>query len=47
MWILLAVPLLEHIVPLGWKHINFLGEYKFELKRVHETDDLRPLNLGI
>lgn len=39
--------LLEHIAPLGWEHINFLGEYKFELRNVHETDDLRPLNLGI
>jgi TnpA family transposase len=39
--------LLEHIAPLGWEHINFLGEYKFELRDVHETDDLRPLNLEI
>jgi len=39
--------LLEHIAPLGWEHINFLGEYKFELRSVHESDDLRPLNLGI
>ncbi|AJA46824.1 transposase [Clostridium pasteurianum DSM 525 = ATCC 6013] len=39
--------LLEHIAPLGWEHINFLGEYKFELRGVHESDDLRPLNLGI
>ena len=39
--------LLEHIAPLGWEHINFLGEYKFELRNVHETDDLRPLNLGV
>jgi hypothetical protein len=39
--------LVEHIAPLGWEHINFLGEYKFEFRSIHESDDLRPLNLGI
>lgn len=39
--------LLKHIAPLGWEHINLLGEYKFDLKSAPESDDLRPLNLMI
>jgi hypothetical protein len=26
--------LLKHISPLGWAHINFLGEYSFNLKNI-------------
>ena len=38
--------LLKHIAPLGWEHINFLGEYTFEMRNVPESDELRPLNIG-
>ena len=38
--------LLKNIAPLGWKHVNFLGEYTFDVRNVPELDDLRPLNLG-
>jgi TnpA family transposase len=37
--------LLKHIAPLGWEHINFLGEYTFDVKNVPELDELRPLNI--
>ncbi|MDA8353018.1 MAG: Tn3 family transposase [Firmicutes bacterium] len=36
--------LISHISPLGWNHINFLGEYKFSLDRVPSLNNLRPLN---
>lgn len=32
--------LIQHISPLAWEHINFLGEYKFNLK---QTTNLRSL----
>jgi TnpA family transposase len=35
--------MLAHISPLGWEHINFLGEYKFDLKQVTTLNSLRPL----
>ncbi len=35
--------LLPHISPLGWEHINFLGEYKFDSNRL-PANSLRPLN---
>lgn len=38
--------LLNHISPLGWEHINLLGEYCFDLKPVISVDSLRPLNLS-
>ncbi|QSW21480.1 Tn3 family transposase [Clostridium gasigenes] len=34
--------LLNNISPLGWKHINFLGEYKFNL---NQNGNLKELNL--
>lgn len=34
--------LLNHISPLGWEHINFLGEYKFNFKD-NTSNSLRPL----
>ncbi|WP_373894770.1 Tn3 family transposase [Virgibacillus sp. CBA3643] len=37
--------LLFHISPLNWEHINFLGEYHFELKDMPSENDLRPLNI--
>ena len=36
--------LLKHISPLGWEHINFLGEYTFDIKNVPKSNQLRPLN---
>ncbi|WP_461389102.1 Tn3 family transposase [Desulfosporosinus fructosivorans] len=35
--------LLNHISPLGWEHINFLGEYKFDIKQTTTLNTLRPL----
>lgn len=35
--------LLHHISPLGWGHINFLGEYKFNFKQSTTLESLRPL----
>jgi hypothetical protein len=35
--------LLSHISPLGWEHINFLGEYKFNFRQNTSLDSLRPL----
>ena len=38
--------LLQHIFPLGFEHINFLGEYKFDDDQYPALDRLRPLRLG-
>ncbi|MNI22975.1 Tn3 transposase DDE domain protein [compost metagenome] len=38
--------LLKHISPLGWEHINLLGEYNFDVKNILESDELRPLNIN-
>lgn len=35
--------LLHHNSPLGWEHINFLGEYKFKFKQSTTLESLRPL----
>jgi len=35
--------LLHHISPLGWEHINFLGEYTFNLNQPNHLNALRPL----
>ena len=37
--------LLHHISPLGWEHINFLGEYTFDVSQPKELDSLRPLRV--
>jgi TnpA family transposase len=34
---------LQHISPLGWRHINFLGHYHFDLNQVYPLSNLRPL----
>ena len=34
---------LQHISPLGWRHINFLGRYEFDLDQAYSLDNLRPL----
>jgi len=38
--------LLKHIAPLGWEHINFLGEYTFDVNNVLDSNQLRPLNIS-
>lgn len=42
---LLKEALLPHISPLGWEHINLLGEYTFDLKKVPNSHELRPLKI--
>ncbi len=37
--------LIGHVSPLGWEHINFLGEYSFDLKNLTKANTLRPLNI--
>jgi TnpA family transposase len=37
--------LLKHIAPLGWAHINFLGEYSFNTKNIPKSNEFRPLNV--
>lgn len=34
---------LPHIAPLGWRYINFLGKYDFDLSPPYALDKLRPL----
>jgi TnpA family transposase len=36
--------LLKHISPLGWAHINFLGEYTFNQKNIPKINEYRHLN---
>ncbi len=38
--------LLHHMSPLGWEHINLLGEYHFNSEKVISLDSLRPLQLS-
>lgn len=38
--------LLHHMSPLGWEHINLLGEYHFNSEKVVSLDSLRPLKLS-
>lgn len=44
--ILFDESLLKNIYPLGWVYINLLGEYNFAVKKVLESDELRPLNIN-
>lgn len=37
--------LLPHISPLGWEHINFLGEYSFKTEALNSIHSLRPLRI--
>jgi TnpA family transposase len=34
---------LQHISPLSWRHINFLGRYEFDLDQPYSLDNLRSL----
>ena len=38
--------LLHHMSPLGWEHINLLGEYHFNSDKMVSLDSLRPLKLS-
>ncbi len=38
--------LLRHISPLGWEHINFIGDYYFNVRNVPDSYTLRPLNIN-
>ncbi|PHB04928.1 DDE transposase [Bacillus wiedmannii] len=38
--------LLHHMSPLGWEHINLLGEYHFNSAKMVSLDSLRPLKLS-
>jgi TnpA family transposase len=42
---LLKEELLNHISPLNWEHINFLGEYSFSNSKPSSLESLRPLNI--
>lgn len=37
--------LIAHISPLGWEHINMLGEYRFKFDDEKDSEVLRPLNV--
>ena len=37
--------LLEHVSPLNWEHINFLGNYSLDFETEYEEDHLRKLNI--
>ncbi len=37
--------LISHISPFGWKNINMLGEYTFNLNELESTELHRPLNI--
>ena len=37
--------LITHISPLGWEHINMLGEYSFNFDNSESTELTRPLNI--
>ncbi|GHO49935.1 hypothetical protein KSX_80980 [Ktedonospora formicarum] len=36
---------LPHITPLGWEHINLIGQYSFTHQSGRSLDSLRPLRL--
>lgn len=38
--------LLHHMSPLGWEHINLLGEIHFNLEKMISLDSLRPLKFS-
>ncbi|MEG2618779.1 MAG: Tn3 family transposase [Bacilli bacterium] len=37
--------LIANISPLGWEHINMLGEYRFKFNDKEDKDVIRPLNV--
>src|SRR6266571_3782483 len=43
----IAETTVAHIAPLGWEHINLVGNYHFAPQPGHSLDNLRPLRLGV
>ncbi|MEC5155348.1 hypothetical protein RCH23_002744 [Cryobacterium sp. CAN_C3] len=37
-------PLLDHLSPLGWEHINLTGDYTWNNPRQPKAGKLRPLH---
>ena len=37
---------IAHIAPLGWEHINLIGNYQFTPQPGRSLENLRPLRLG-
>ncbi len=35
-----------NIAPLGWEHINLLGEYHFKAEKMVSLDSLRPIKFS-
>ncbi|MEO8955242.1 MAG: Tn3 family transposase [Ktedonobacteraceae bacterium] len=42
----ISEPTVAHIAPLGWEHINLIGNYHFAPQPGRSLDNLRPLRLG-
>ena len=38
---------IAHIAPLGWEHINLIGNYHFAPQPGRSLDNLRPLRLDL
>jgi TnpA family transposase len=43
----ISEPTVAHIAPLGWEHINLIGNYHFAPQPGRSLDNLRPLRLGM
>jgi TnpA family transposase len=43
----IAETTVTHIAPLGWEHINLVGNYHFVPQPGRSLDNLRPLRLGV
>ena len=43
----IAETTVAHIAPLGWEHINLVGNYHFAPQPGRSLDNLRPLRLGV
>jgi hypothetical protein len=43
----IAETTIAHIAPLGWEHINLIGNYHFAPQPGRSLDNLRPLRLDL
>ncbi|GHO48462.1 hypothetical protein KSX_66250 [Ktedonospora formicarum] len=43
----IAEEYLPHITPLGWEHINLIGQYSFTNQSTYSLTNLRPLRLAL
>jgi hypothetical protein len=41
----IAETAIAHVAPLGWEHINLIGNYQFTPQSGRSLDNLRPLRL--